>query len=421
MGLMNKLHGENRTFSELSDHVFSQMIHAGHGSDRIDVVFDVYHSDTIKSAERIQRGSTEGLALSNILPGHKIKNWRRLLSCTESKNKLTAFLAESRKEHKFREKLGRKGMFVTSSDRCIKLTESGWQSIDYLQSTQKEADTRILLHAKHAAETIPALICITKDTYVFIICLGLCQDVYSNIFIRRGYKSYVGSLVDITKLAAALGRDVCTALLGLNPWTGCDTISAFAGQRKLKALKILLREQKFIDAFVTLGSSWNVANELFCIIEEFVCQLYCRNTTILKVNEPRYQMFRSRRGEMESAQLPPCEDTLKQHTANYQAAIWRRGLVNSPETPNHSQGHGWTTSEDGSLVINWMTGSPAPQVVLSLLSCKCARACRPNDCTCIVNGMKWTAACKLQTCSNMAGVDDEPENDQQDSSDSEDE
>ena len=126
---------------------------------------------------------------------------------------------------------------------------------------------------------------------------------------------------------------------------------------------------------------------------------------------------------MKSAQLPPCEDTLKQHTrrANYQAVIWRRSLVNSAETPNPSQGHGWTTSEDGSLVINWMTGSPAPQVVLSLLSCICARSCRPNDCTCIVNGLKCTAACKLQTCSNMAGDDDEPENDQQDSSDSEDE
>ena len=142
-----------------------------------------------------------------------------------------------------------------------------------------------------------------------------------------------------------------------------------------------------------------------------------------KVSELRYQMFRSRRGEMESAQLAPCEDTLKQHTRweNYQAAIWRRSLVNSPETSNPSQRYGWTTIEDGSLVINWMPGSQAPQVVLSLLSCKCAPACRPNDCTCIVIGLKCTAACKWQICANMAGDDDEPENDQQDSSDSEDE
>ena len=51
------------------------MPHAGLGIDSIDVVFDVYHSDSINSAERIQRGSTEGIAFSNIMPGHKIKNW----------------------------------------------------------------------------------------------------------------------------------------------------------------------------------------------------------------------------------------------------------------------------------------------------------------------------------------------------------
>ena len=212
MGLMNKLLGENRTFSELSDRVFSQMLHAGHGSDKIDVVFDVYHSDSIKSAERIQRGSTEGIALINIMPCHTITNWKRLIPCTERKNKLTDFLAESWKEQKFREKLKQKCMFVTSSDRCIKLTESGLQEINDIQSTQEEADTRMLLQAKLAAETTPALICITVDTDVFFICLRLCQDVNSNIFIRRGSKSSV-KLVDITKLAASMGRDVYTALL----------------------------------------------------------------------------------------------------------------------------------------------------------------------------------------------------------------
>ncbi|KAG1714189.1 hypothetical protein GQR58_001816 [Nymphon striatum] len=183
------------------------------------------------------------------------------------------------------------------------------------------------------------------------VCLGLSQDVNSKIFIRRGSKSSV-RLVDITKLATTLGNDVCTALIGLHPWTGCYT-SAFAGQEKQNALKILLREQKFIDAFATLGTSWNVTNELFFIIEQFVCQLCCRNTKIIKVNQLQYQMFQCRRGELESAQLPPCEDTLTQHTrrANYQAAIWRRSFVNSPDSPDPSQEQGWTRSADGSLMI----------------------------------------------------------------------
>ena len=107
------------------------MLHTGQGSDRIDVVFDVYHDHSIKSAERIQRGSEKGIAFNNIMPGHKIKNWRRLLSCTDRKNKLTAFVTESW-EDKIRAKLGNKSMFVMSVNRCIKLTADGWLEIDDL-------------------------------------------------------------------------------------------------------------------------------------------------------------------------------------------------------------------------------------------------------------------------------------------------
>ena len=51
---------------------------------------------------------------------------------------------------------------------------------------------------------------------------------------------------------------------------------------------------------------------------------------------------------------------------NFQAAIWRRSLVNSPETPNSSQGHGWTTTEYGSLVIN--SPSTSQFAVVQMLS-----------------------------------------------------
>ena len=40
----------------------------------------------------------------------------------------------------------------------------------YLQSTQEEIDTRIVLHSKHAAEAIPSLIC-TTEVRGHVICL----------------------------------------------------------------------------------------------------------------------------------------------------------------------------------------------------------------------------------------------------------
>ncbi|KAG1673735.1 hypothetical protein GQR58_015496 [Nymphon striatum] len=158
--------------------------------------------------------------------------------------------------------------------------------------------------------------------------------------------------------------------------------------------------------FCDFGKEWNVTEDMFETIQAFTCSLYCLNTSISDVNKLRYEMFRSRKGDISSGQLPPCKDALKQQTnrANYQAAIWRRSLQNSPEIPSPTNGHGWNVVE-GKLGICWLTGAPAPDVVLELMSCKCPRRCNEN-CPCVVNGFSCTPACKLLDCDNMQEKDE---------------
>ena len=115
------MHGENHTFAELSDRVLAQILHTSHGSSRIDVVFDVYRDHSIKSAERVNRGSQEGITFSQIRPGHKINNWRRLLACAESKNHLIQFLVDSWKDPKRRQQLSNKTMFVTCGEKMYQV------------------------------------------------------------------------------------------------------------------------------------------------------------------------------------------------------------------------------------------------------------------------------------------------------------
>ncbi|KAG0717966.1 hypothetical protein GWK47_053388 [Chionoecetes opilio] len=214
-------------------------------------------------------------------------------------------------------------------------------------------------------------------------------------------------MIDVGKLAAVLGSGVCSALPGLHAWSGCDTVSALASQGKIKALKLVQANDLYLQAFTDLGSSWNVPTDVFNSIQAFTCQLYARNTKIVGANSLRYHMFCAKKGQIESGQLPPCEDSLMQHTlrANYQAAIWRRSLENLPDVPAPSAGHGWELDDGGSLKIRWMAGLPAPDVVLNLISCTCRRTCRPSDCSCILNGLKCTVVCKLQGCSNMVQDD----------------
>ena len=80
-----------------------------------------------------------------------------------------------------------------------------------------------------------------------------------------------------------------------------------------------------------------------------------------------------------------------------------------------SHGHDWEFSDEGKLAINWTTGSPAPGVVLELLSYKYRRLSGsklrvPCQCT-------QMHVCYLQDCSNVRTEVDEWQG--QDSSDDE--
>ena len=54
--------------------------------------------------------------------------------------------------------------------------------------------------------------------------------------------------------------------------------------------------------------------------------------------------------------------------------------------------------EAGQLVIDWMQGLPAPQVVMELIACKCSRVCKAPECQCVANALKCSLACKNQFC-----------------------
>jgi len=158
------------------------------------------------------------------------------------------------------------------------------------------------------------------------------------------------------------------------------------------------------------------------VLKEFTCKLYdarCPNAT---VNELRYQLFRAKKGEVESGQLPPCEDCLLMHSlwGNYQAGVWRRALEECPSIPN-PRGQGWC-HEDGKLTICWMTGSPALGVITEFLSCKCSSVCKLPNCQCLANGLKCTITRKLHDCNNWQENNSTIQDcDSEDSSDDEDE
>ena len=83
-------------------------------------------------------------------------------------------------------------------------------------------------------------------------------------------------------------------------------------------------------------------------------------------------------------------------------AIWTNSLRNN-DVPSPVR-RGWCPVNDGArerLVIDWMSGLPAPRAVIELLSCMCKKACNDDSCYCIQNGLRCSDLCRLTTCSNQ--------------------
>lgn len=294
----------------------------------------------------------------------------------------------------------------------------GAHEVDQLFSTHEEADTRVLLHAQYAAKKgCQAVVIVADDTDILVLAISHSAQIDGKLYLLRG-NSDTRRLLDISQLGKTLGPNVCRALPGLHAFTGTDYTSAFAGQGKLKAMKLLLKETSYQELFSLLGSEWELSEENFQALQQFTCHLYAARTNISSVNKLRYHIYCAKRGDLNSSSLPPSKDPLKQHCrrANYVAGIWQRSLEPQPSVPSPSK-YGWNENTDGELSYKWMTCSPAPEGVLKMIICECRQECKKPYCPCANSGIVCIEACRLQACENFQIVDaPDPEKDDYDDS-----
>ena len=245
----------------------------GEGSSRIDVVFDVYRDLSIKSVERELRSEGDFITFKNLSSGQKVKQFRSFLQNSQNKTSRIKFVVDHWSKLSCRSRLQHKTLYVTCGKRCYKLTTESAKEEEELQLDQEEADTRLLLHARHATkEPFNAIVISSEDTDVRILCLAFSNDVKVPLF-HRCVSQQMARYIDIGKIASAIGLQVCKALLGLHAFTGCDSVSSFAGIGKVKPLKILRKNDEFQEVFARLGGGWSVTEELFGKLEAFVCAL----------------------------------------------------------------------------------------------------------------------------------------------------
>ena len=81
---------------------------------------------------------------------------------------------------------------------------------------------------------------------------------------RKGNKKCVINIDAVKQqIEQELAGDVdfkkfCSALPGLHAFTGCDSVSAFAGKGKAKCYNLLRKNLGFVETLESLGEKWNV-------------------------------------------------------------------------------------------------------------------------------------------------------------------
>lgn len=81
-------------------------------------------------------------------------------------------------------------------------------------------------------------------------------------------------ILDIGKMGATVGNDVCRARIGLHAYTCCDIVSAFVGNGKASALKIMTENKEVQNTFMNFGQEWDLSSEMMDKLEEFTSFLY---------------------------------------------------------------------------------------------------------------------------------------------------
>ncbi len=170
------------------------------------------------------------------------------------------------------------------NEKCFKITSKDAKLDPTLQCHQEEADGRLLLHAKRAArEGYKSVVIGSEDTDVFVMALAF-QDVIGIPLFQKCRNRTRTRLIYITKIATSVGIVTCRALVGMHAYTGCDTVSAFAGKGKASSLWLLNSSAEMQETFAQLGQTWDVSTDLMDQLEAFTCLLYAHKSASSTVN-----------------------------------------------------------------------------------------------------------------------------------------
>ena len=159
---------------------------------RVDIVFDRYNvTDSINSMERSRRVTIDmGLEVKIDNPSTPLpRQWVNVLQRIRLLSFTFYLVDKSRSSLQPGNILVISGGLKNSDAMCIRGGNASL--IRSLTCNHEEADTRMLLHASHAADMLSRVVIMSPDTDVAVLGVHFAQTIGSEIWFKTGVKDLV--------------------------------------------------------------------------------------------------------------------------------------------------------------------------------------------------------------------------------------
>ena len=351
-------------------------------------MWDDYRSDSLKAQTRDMRGKgiRRRVEPNNAVP----KNWAEFHRINENKTELFAFLSREIVT------ISTDKQVICTLDRDVScrqpMVKEGLTSCSH-----EEADSRMMVHVAHAANTYNNILISRVDSDVVVLAVYAFAQLTSSLnehWVTFGPGKHY-RLIPAHKICAAIGLEKCLALPMFHAFTGCDTFSCFSGRCKRTAWDTWNMYPEITGQFASLMETPQLGyvDAAVDTIERFVVLLYDKTNTVSEANMARFELF-ARKGR-DVNHIPPTKGVLLQHArrAAFQAGhCWSQAIEPQIELPRPA-GWGWVGTDGGKWDVMWSNLPEASKVCRELLRCGCTKVCRAN-CKCMKAALTCTALCK---------------------------
>lgn len=393
------------TFGSISERYIHHLLKdVPTGTEIIHFCCDRYSGQGLKAAEQQHRYSRSRPAkVYEVCEQYRAPDPQEFFSVSANKAGLLSFLCETwSKSEQLAQALGSTRLYLgggfEEETKSVVLTKSSVTNILGLESTQQEADTRVILHTIYSVQndSVDRVIIHGNDTDIIIMCVYYAATLLKQLpelWVRTAPETYL----PINEIVAGLGPSQCCALPFIHSLSGRDTTSYpfFTGKKSwLKSSKTTQ-----IPALENFGDQdqWNITDELIGQARALAFAAYTNRADEFK--EPdlaklRAHKFLNNRSTLLKL-LPPTEDAFLLHLKRAALAtlIDKTAHISKPPIPPYQE-YGWAL-EDGKLTPIASTSPAWPQSMTKAIACGCTKGCNKN-CSCAKKNVACYIGCRCQ-------------------------